>query len=161
MSETPKGRIVALSVWLHVAIPDTHYSTTHTYTLTLGPELCVCFTPTPHAHTLDCSAAENVFLISSPFSLFHSFLPSFLPICDHLGDFLMLKILKLPLLSFASLYRGHWRSCQYVEVKYLASWMLCRCTHDNTRLGKLYREGCVVSKSSHPPLGPIWHAGAR
>lgn len=53
---------------------------THAYTLTLDS---VCFTPTPLAHTLDCSAAENVFLISGPSLSFNFFLP-LLPTCKHL-----------------------------------------------------------------------------
>lgn len=35
-----------------------------------------CLTPTPHAYTLEYSAAENVFLISAPLWPFHFFLPS-------------------------------------------------------------------------------------
>lgn len=60
---------------------------THAYTLTLDS---VCFTPTPLAHTLDCSAAENVFLISGPSLSFHFFLP-FLPTCKHLKTFSPLR----------------------------------------------------------------------
>lgn len=73
----PEEGVSAPSVWLHVAIRHTHlhasyHCCTRMYTPT--PET-VCFTPTPHAHTLNCSAAENVFLISSLFSLFHSLFP--------------------------------------------------------------------------------------
>ena len=109
MRETLKGDSLALSVWLHVATLVTlaHYYT-HTYTLTRDTELYVCFTPTPHAHTLDCSAAENVFLILSPLTI--SLFLSFLSICDHLEAFqegsFSAKKFKQSFLSLHSHYRG-------------------------------------------------------
>lgn len=58
--------------------PSTHTTLLHTcmYAHSGYRALCLFYSHSPHAHTLDCTAAENVFLISGPFSLFHSFLPS-------------------------------------------------------------------------------------
>lgn len=99
---------------------------THAYTLTLDS---VCFTPTPLAHTLDCSAVENVFLISGPSLSFHFFLP-FLPICKHLKasnscwvqmEYLSCSILRLFVLFSGLLFIQIESFCLFLFV-FLSVW---------------------------------------
>lgn len=149
--------------------PSTHTSLLHTHSRYRAVFILLPLpTPTPLT-AVQLKMCSSFQVHSLYFTL--SFLPPHMwSLCMVSGDFFLKLemwkyeiILELPFtpqrsLKIVSTYSNVWVKC-------LVSRMLYRCTHDSTgqrvRLGKLYREGRVVSQSNLPPLCPIWHATAR
>lgn len=161
---------VSLAPWCRS--PHTlHYYYTHTYTLTPERESVFVLLPLPTPTPLTavqlkmCSSFQ---VHSLRFTL--SFLPPHMwSLSGISGDFFKVRDVKTIILELsfspprslksASIYVAMFRSNIYAAECYTDAHMMVQA--GALGLGKLCREGCVVSESNLPLVCPIWHATAR